>query len=140
MTWNHKRWTNPWWATNLNLLNNNIMTSSKEKLLRKILLTLIKINNSLKNFIINNNNKTNNNNKKKIKKFKSFIENHHLNKTNLMNITKSNNKNIKKSPILTNLIKWNRKKWMPQWWVTNLNQVKWKTTSIYKQYNLNIRT
>jgi len=81
------------------------MTSSKEKLLRKILLTLIKINNSLKNFIINNNNKTNNNNKKKIKKFKSFIENHHLNKTNLMNITKSNNKNIKKSPILTNLIK-----------------------------------
>jgi len=141
MTWNHKRWTNPWWATNLNLLN-SIMTSLREKLYKQILLIFMKINNNLKNFMINNNNKTNNKNKnkKKIKKFKSFIENHHLNKTNLMNIIKSNNKNIKKTPILTNLIKWNPKKWMPQWWVTNLNLMKWKTTFIYKQYSLNIRT
>ena len=137
MTWNHKKWTNQWWAINPNHLS-NIMTSSKEMLYKKILLTHIHKKNNLKMFIISNNyikkNKTN--------KYRliNFIEKHHLNKIINPMINKNyNNNNIKnnkkKSLILTNLMKWNHKKWMPPWWVINLNQMRWRITFIYKQHS-----
>lgn len=132
MIWNPKKWTLPWWVTNLN--QPNILISLKGKLSIKTLLMSIKTSNILKKFMINHKNKVSN------FKLNNFIEESHLNRMNLLNI-KSKNKNNKKNQTLTNLMKWNLKKWTHQWWATiNLNQKKLKIIFVYLKEYQNIRT
>ena len=130
MTWNHKRWTNAWWATRQNPLklrlfhhpstSHNITISwmpTKSTNIHKVhKCTNTRSRMNQRNLILmlsQNNNNNHKNNRFTLKKLQNIT---------LLMMKKINNHN-KKHQIRTSMSStiWNRRKWMSQWWAMSQN-------------------